>query len=121
MKNLQALAVLLVGFASGVASAALYLRSHPDRLVTDIPTRSEQLDAMADEVGLDVQQRASAHVISDRTHSDLAKLRESVGPQIATIRSDVRSQLRALMTPEQQVRFDAYCARRDAQRAHSDD
>src|ERR1700689_855101 len=99
MKNLQVLGVLLVGFASGVASAAVYLRSHSDHLVTDIPTRTEQLDAMADEVGLDAKQRASAHVVSDRTRNDLTKLRDSVSPQIATIRSDVRSQLRALMTP----------------------
>jgi hypothetical protein len=122
MRNGYALVFLLLGFGSGAATATIYCRSHPDRTATYIPSRSEQVDAMADEIGLDEAQRARVHEISNRTHGDLAKIRESVAPALAAIRSDVRSQIRAVLTNDEQRRkFDTYCTRRDLQRAHADD
>lgn len=121
MKHGYAFLLVALGFASGTLSTGIYLRAHPERRASDIPSRSEQVDALADEVGLDADQRRRAHEISDRSHDELVKVQASVEPALAAIRSDVRSRMRAIMSPEQASRFDRYCERRDSQRAHSND
>jgi hypothetical protein len=121
MRHTNALLLLLLGFASGAASGTLWSRANPERALTTIPTRTEQLEAMADEVGLDPTQRVHAHEISDRTHGEIVAITSAAAPALATIRAQVRSQMRALMNADQARRFDAYCARRDLQRAHADE
>src|SRR5581483_9879369 len=112
------LALLLA--ASAAASGFVVGRHHPARRATDIPTRVEAVDAMADEVGLDEAQRAQVIAISDRHSAAMSEVRHKVAPEIATIRSQVRAETRAIMNDAQKRRFDEYCARRDAQRALAD-
>jgi hypothetical protein len=111
--------VLLVGASAGVSGFILG-RHSPTRRVTDIPTRQETLDAMADEVGLDASQRSRIREISDRYQDRNTALRRTVADEVATIRSSVRADTRAIMSDEQKHRFDAYCKRRDEQRARAD-
>lgn len=121
MRNARAGLLVLIGFVSGALSATCVWKRVPARSPTDIASRTEHLDALAEEIALDAQQRARLREISDRSHQDVVRLQTGFAPALAAIRSDVRSQIRAMLTREQQSRFEAYCARRDAQRAHADE
>ena len=109
----------LLMFVSGAASGFAVGRS--DLLVRrggDIPTRREMLDACAREVGLDAVQRARFDQISDANHERFVKVRARIEPDLAEIRSDVRAQMRVVLTDDgQRSRFDAFFQRRDKQRA----
>ena len=109
-----------LAFGSGAATSYVALRSGAPR-VTDIPTRTATIDAMADEVGLDLAQRASAHAVSDRHAERLRQVRQRAAPDLAAIRSDVRGEIRASLDEGQRRRFEAFCARRDQQRSRADD
>ena len=112
---------LVAMFVASVGVSSFILgRNAPVRRATDIPTRQEVIDAMAEEVGLDEGQRRSVREIQDRYHDQLLKLQKTVEPDIARIRSEVRADTRKLLNPEQQWRFDVYCERRDHQRAEAD-
>lgn len=119
MREHVLLAVLL---SASMAVSGFIVGAHSaSRSASDIPTRQETLDSMADEVGLDSKQRARVREISDRYHDRMQAVRRSVASELAAIRSDVRAETREIMTDEQKQRFDAYCARRDRQRAKADE
>jgi hypothetical protein len=111
--------ILLLAVGSAGASGFV-VGVHHGRRASDIPTRQETLEAMADEVGLDQDQRAKVRAVSDRFLPRMLGVRASVASEIAAIRSETRAETRAVMNPEQQARFDAYCARRDEQRRRAD-
>lgn len=116
--NAWFLAFLLV--ASSGASGLVVGRHFGVGSHTDIPTRLQIVDAMADEVGLDLAQRDQVIAISDRHAHQIQDVRRKVASDLAAIRSEVRSETRAIMNDRQKRRFDAYCARRDAQRELAD-
>lgn len=118
---MRAETALIFLMAVGSAGASGYVVGvHHGRRASDIPTRQETLDAMAEEVGLDQDERAKVRAISDRYLGRMQVVRTSVASEIGAIRSQTRAETRAIMSPEQQARFDAYCARRDEQRRKAD-
>jgi hypothetical protein len=118
--NRSILCLLLLAIASALSSGFVLGQRFPVRRVTDIPTRQETLDSMADEVGLDSDQRVNIREVSDRHQDQMTSVRRLVNDDIARIRSSVRAETRAIMTAAQQARFDAYCKRRDEMRARAD-
>jgi hypothetical protein len=114
--------LLLVALAVGSAAASGYVvgRHYPARRATDIPSRQETLDAMADELGLDAAQRTKVREISDLYLPRMQAVRQGVALVISGIRSETRARTREVMDADQRLRFDAYCARRDEQRRRAD-
>jgi hypothetical protein len=119
--NRVALVILVaLAFASGMGSGFVLGRNRAPRL-TDIPKRHDVLAALAEEVGATPEQARRLVEVSDRNHERVAHVRSNVCGELAAIRSDVRAQMRAVLeTDEQKRRYDAFCARRDAQREEAE-
>ena len=119
---MRAEGALIVVLAVGSAGASGFVlgAQRGGWRATEIPTRQETLDAMADEIGLDTGQRLKVREISDRYLPRMQAVRQGVKAEIDAIRSETRSETRAIMDAAQKARFDAYCARRDEQRRRAD-
>ena len=65
---------------------------------------------------LDERQSAEVRRILDETRGEYRALRSEARPRFDAIRQSARARIRALLTPEQQQRFDARAAEKDARR-----
>jgi hypothetical protein len=106
----------VVVFVSGAASGYFVGRSQVTPRTGDVPNRREVLEAFVREVGLDPEQRASFEKVFDTNHSRFVSVKLRVEPELAALRSEVRTHLRGLLRDEQKPRFDQYCNKRDRQR-----
>jgi Spy/CpxP family protein refolding chaperone len=71
---------------------------------------------MKRDLNLNEQQTTDVKAILDQTGNDYRALRTEVRPRYDAIRQSARARIRALLTPEQQQKFDAKAAERDARR-----
>jgi Spy/CpxP family protein refolding chaperone len=95
--------------ASGANSESRGRRSH-----------EEGFEKMRRDLGLTDQQATDVRQILEQTRGDYRTLRTEARPRFDAIRQSARMRIRALLTPEQQQRFDAKVAEMDARRAAED-
>ena len=74
-------------------------------------------EKMRSELSLDERQSAEVRRILDETRNEYRALRSEARPRFDAIRQSARTRIRALLTPDQQRRFDARLAEKDARRA----
>ncbi|MEJ7575809.1 MAG: hypothetical protein WKF74_02260 [Pyrinomonadaceae bacterium] len=79
----------------------------------------EVLEKMRRDLSLNDNQATEIGRILEQTHTEYRSLRAEVRPRYDRIRQSARTQIRSLLTPEQQKVFDAKAAERDAR--HKDD
>ena len=72
------------------------------------------------DLDLDERQAAEVRKILDETRNEYRALRSEARPRFDAIRQSARSRIRALLTPDQQRRFDARLAEKDARRGGED-
>jgi Spy/CpxP family protein refolding chaperone len=77
-------------------------------------------EEMKRDLSLNEQQAAEIRTILDQTRNEYRTLRAEVRPRYDALRQNARTRIRALLTPEQQQRFDAKVAERDARRNGDD-
>ncbi len=80
----------------------------------------EVFERMRRDLQLTDQQAAEVHRILEQTRGDYRALRAEARPRFDSIRHSARARIRALLTPEQQQRFDAKVAELDARRAEDE-
>lgn len=104
--------VFVLGCVTGVALTGLY-RS---RASGDRPERAphERFEKMRRELSLTDQQTTAVRAIVDETRNEYRALRTELRPRFEEPRLKARSRIRALLTPEQQQKFDAMVAQQDA-------
>ena len=73
-------------------------------------------EKMQRELNLDERQAAEVRKILDETRNEYRALRAEARPRFDTIRQSARTRIRALLTPEQQQRFDARVVEMDKRR-----
>jgi Spy/CpxP family protein refolding chaperone len=73
-------------------------------------------EGMRRDLGLDERQAAEVRKIVDETRNEYRALRSEARPRFDAIRQSARTRIRALLTPEQQKRFDARVVEKDARR-----
>ena len=73
-------------------------------------------EKMRRELDLDEQQSGEVRKILDETRNEYRALRTEARPRFDAIRQSARTRIRALLTPDQQQRFDARVAELDARR-----
>ena len=73
-------------------------------------------EKMRQDLNLDDRQAAEVRKILDETRNEYRSLRSEARPRFDSIRQSARTRIRALLTPEQQQRFDARVAELDARR-----
>ena len=78
------------------------------------------LEKMRRELDLDERQSAEVRKVVDETRNEYRTLRAEARPRFDAIRQSARTRIRALLNPEQQKRFDARVAERDARRDADD-
>ena len=116
MMWLVLVAVFLLGSLSGAALTGL-IRS---RASTERPDREkamkERFDKMRSELNLTDQQTTAVRAILEETRNEYRALRTELRPRFEAPRQKARTRIRALLTPEQQQKFDAMVTQHDAQR-----
>ena len=71
-------------------------------------------------LNLNDQQATQIRAIVSETRESYRQLRTEVNPQYDAIRQRARARIRALLTPEQQQKFDSMIAERDARHNDND-
>ncbi|MCA1634279.1 MAG: hypothetical protein LC802_11445 [Acidobacteria bacterium] len=82
--------------------------------------RDEMFERMKRDLGLSDQQATEIRAILDETRNGFRSLRTEVRPRYDALRQNSRTRIRALLTPEQQQRFDQKTAEMDARRDRDD-
>ena len=108
-------AVFVLGSVTGGALTGLLYRSRASNDKPETRTR-ERFERMRAELKLTDEQAKSVQTIIDETRTEYRALKTELRPRFEEPRLKARAKIRALLTPEQQQKFDATIAQRDAQR-----
>lgn len=119
---LVVLSVFVLGGITGAALDSVYrlkasgverggVHGHPEKM----------FDRMKSDLSLTDSQAEAVRAILDQTRNEFRALRNQVEPQYDALRQQTRAKIRALLTPEQQQKFDARVAEHDAHRKENDE
>jgi len=116
--RLKVLLVLVVVFLLGSITGAALAGLYRSRASADRPERSahERFEKMRAELNLSDEQTKAVSTILDETRNEYRSLRAELRPRFDEPRQKARARIRALLTPEQQQKFDARVAQQDAER-----
>jgi Spy/CpxP family protein refolding chaperone len=114
---LSVLGIFALGCVTGAALDSAYrLRSGSAQAVSGQPGKEDFFEAVRRTLDLNNQQATEIRAIVDETRGEYRQLRAEVRPRYDALRQRARARIRALLTPEQQQKFDAMVAERDARR-----
>jgi Spy/CpxP family protein refolding chaperone len=111
--------VFVLGSVTGAALTGLVYRSRAGGAEARERAMHERFEKMRTELSLTDQQTAAVRTILDETRNEYRAVRKELRPRFEEPRLKARSRIRALLTPEQQQKFDAMVAQQDAQ--HDED
>lgn len=114
-----ALTIFVLGCVTGAALDSVYrLRAAgPRRLPPNHQQgRGDFFESLQKNLNLDERQATQIRGIIDETREGYRQLQTEVSPRYDALRRDGRAKIRALLTPEQQQKFDQMTAERDARR-----
>jgi periplasmic protein CpxP/Spy len=118
---LVVIGVFLLGGVTGASLDSLYrLRAAGDARHERIGRRDRDdrvLEKMKSDLNLTDEQSTQIRAIIDQSREEYRALRNEVSPRYDAVRQKARARIRALLQPEQQQRFDAEIAERDARRS----
>ena len=110
-------AVFVLGSVTGAALTGLYRsRASSDRPEAREKAMHERFEKMRSELNLTEDQTKAVRAIIDETRNEYRALRTELRPRFEEPRQKARARIRALLTPEQQQKFDGIVAQQDAQR-----
>lgn len=116
---LVVLGVFVLGCVTGASLDSLY------RLKASNGERQERhgrrdkenvFEGMKSDLNLTDQQATEVRAIIEQSREEYRKLRNEVRPRYDAVRASARARIRALLNAEQQQRFDARAAEKDARR-----
>jgi Spy/CpxP family protein refolding chaperone len=114
---LVVLGVFLLGCVTGASLDSLYrLRAGGSDRSMERGRRGDIFEKMKSDLNLTEQQATAVRAIIDQSREEFRVLRNEVNPRYDAVRAAARSRIRAVLNPEQQQRFDAKMAERDAHR-----
>ena len=108
-------AVFVLGCVTGVALTGLYRSRASNGTESRERAMHERFERMRRELNLTDQQTTTVRTILDETRNEYRALRTELRPRFEEPRMKARARIRALLTPEQQQKFDAMVAQQDAQ------
>ena len=110
--------VLVVVFVLGSITGAALTGLYRSRASADRPEKAmhDRFEKMRRELNLTDEQTKSVSAILDETRNEYRSLRAELRPRFEEPRQKARARIRALLTPEQQQKFDGLIAQQDAQR-----
>ncbi len=110
--------VLLVVFVLGAVTGAALSGLYRSRASSERPEKAmrERFEKMRSELNLTDEQTKAVSAILEETRNEYRALRTELKPRFDEPRQKARTRIRALLTAEQQQKFDAMVAQRDAHR-----
>ncbi len=120
MKNFKVICCFLLMFALGVATGALAVhmiyKSRMDSFLRgDHKVREEiLLKRLSNRLDLDDRQRDQVRGVIHETQVEMQKIRSQYRPQIEAVLDRSRNEVRKILRPEQQGRFDQFVAEHKA-------
>jgi Spy/CpxP family protein refolding chaperone len=119
MKTLKVIGLLALifaaGFSGGVVATRILVRrmvqvavAHPEVTREVVRTNIEQ--NLFRKLRLDPEQRQQVHLILKDSHDKLRDIREEFQPKLNTVVLDARTNISAVLKPEQQKRFEEFLA-----------
>ncbi len=113
--------VFLLGSVMGGSLAGVYYLRHRDgHHERDNHRQDDILERMRGDLKLTVEQTAQVRAIVAETGNQFQALRAEARPRFDAIKLKERERIRAVLTPDQQQRFDQITARHDAMREQRD-
>lgn len=116
---LVVLGVFVLGCVTGASLDSLYRLKASNAGRQEKPGRRDKenvFEKMKGELNLTEQQATDVRAIIEQSREEYRALRNEVRPRYDAVRAGARARIRALLNPEQQQRFDATTAERDARR-----
>jgi Spy/CpxP family protein refolding chaperone len=116
---LGVLGVFVLGCVTGASLDSLYrLKAGNGEHQEKSGRRDKEslFENMKSDLNLTDQQATEVRAIIEQSREEYRKLRNEVRPRYDQVRAGARARIRALLNPEQQQRFDAKTAERDARR-----
>jgi Spy/CpxP family protein refolding chaperone len=120
---MMVLGVFALGCLTGASLDSAYrIRARNNERQEKRGGRDKQgvFESMKRDLNLSEQQATEIRAILDNARNEYRTLRTEVRPRYEGVRQNARTRIRALLTPEQQQRFDAKVAERDAKRDPED-
>ena len=110
--------VLLVVFVLGGVTGAALGGLYRSRASSERPEKAmhERFERMRSELNLTDEQTKAVSNILDETRNEYRALHTELKPRFDEPRQKARTRIRALLSAEQQQKFDAMVAQRDAKR-----
>lgn len=113
MKIWKSILLLLLVFCAGLAAGVVGTRIVVRRVVQQAMVHPERTQFfmehnLAHRLQLDSDQQVKLHAILTDTRGRLADLRKQFQPQASKIMRDADQKISALLTPEQQARYDKF-------------
>ncbi len=112
-------AVFLLGAALGGVLGYLFAHrpvSAANPPLSESERRAKKTAQLKSELALTPQQSQQVDTILDHWHSETKAIRDQSDAQIAAIRQKGRDEIRAILTPEQQPKFEDFLKRLDEER-----
>jgi len=106
--------VFVLGAVTGAALSGLY-RSRASGSEAREKAMHERFENMRRELSLTDEQTTAVKAIIDETRNEYRALRAELRPRFEEPRQKARTRIRALLTPDQQKKFDTMVAQQDAQ------
>ena len=126
MKSKAATLVFCV-FLTGAVVGGLAVHIFGDRIwptlasdPSSLPTRDELLQQLGQQLDLTPEQRTQIKAAMDQTTSDWHRILLTVDPQLEQARQQGRQRIRAVLTPDQLPKFEAFIRHLDEQRAQAE-
>jgi Spy/CpxP family protein refolding chaperone len=112
--------VFVLGCVTGASLDSLYrLRASGDPRMEHKGRRDKgnRFEEMKRDLNLNDQQASAIQSIIEQSREKYRALRKETSPRFDAVRAEAQAQIRALLNPEQQQRFDAEIAKREASRS----
>jgi hypothetical protein len=109
-------AVFVLGCVTGASLDSVYRLQAASQSAGAQPGKEDFFEALRRNLDLNSQQAMEIRTIVDETRGDYRQLRAEVRPRYDSLRQKARVRIRALLSPEQQQKFDTMVAQRDARR-----
>ena len=113
---LAALGIFLLGCVTGAALNNVYRIRGGGHGGFEQHGGEGYVEGLRKKLSLNDEQTTQIRSIMDETRDEYRQLRTEVRPRYDASRQRARTRIRALLTPEQQQKFDAMVAERDARR-----
>ncbi len=111
MKTFKLLTLVTLVFLAGVAAGVVGTRLVIRHWVNTAVQRPENFQLLLErnlrwQLRLDARQRVEVHRILTDTRVQLRDLRQEYRPQVIAVLTNTEAQISAILTPEQQARFE---------------